>query len=85
MEICTEATFQPLLQLYLLLPKLLCFNYHELLEQDISSFFSDVPRLQFWAIVTSCISLSWSFNAYQTSKKTGALDFEANLSGRLIQ
>ena len=83
-EICTEATFQPLLQLYLLLPKLLCFNYHELLDQDISSFFSDVPRLQFWAIVTSCISLSWSFNAYQTSKKTGALDFEANLSGRLI-
>ena len=83
-EICTEATFQPLLQLYLLLPKLLSEDYHSLLEQDISDFFSDVPRLQFWAIVTSCLGLSWSFNAYQTSKKTGALDFEANLWGRLV-
>ena len=83
-EICTEATFQPLLQLYLLLPKLLSEDYHSLLEQDISEFFSDVPRLQFWAIVTSCLGLSWSFNAYQTSKKTGALDFEANLWGRLV-
>ena len=52
-EICTEATFQPLLQLYLLLPKLLSEDYHSLLEQDISDFFSDVPTLQFWAIVTN--------------------------------
>ena len=83
-EVCTEATFQPLLQLYLLLPKLICYDYHVLLERDISSFFWDVPRLQFWAILTSCLSLSWSFNAYQTSKKTGALEFEANLWGRLV-
>ena len=83
-EICSEATFQPLLQLYLLLPKLMCVDYHDLFEQDLYNFFSDVPRLQFWAIFTSCMSLSWSFNAYQTSKKTGALDFEANLGGRLV-
>ena len=36
-EICSEATFQPLLQLYLLLPKMMCFNeYHNLLEEDLS-------------------------------------------------
>ena len=83
-EICSEATFQPLLQLYLLLPNLVYFDYHDLVKKDLSTFFSDVPRLQFWAIFTSCMSLSWSFNAYQTSKKTGALDFDANLWGRLV-
>ena len=83
-EICSEATFQPLLQLYLLLPNLVYFDYHHLLENDLSTFFSNVPRLQFWAIFTSCMSLSWSFNAYQTSQKTGALDFDANLWGRLV-
>ena len=83
-EICSEATFQPLLQLYLLLPNLMYFDYRDLLEKDLSTFFSNMPRLQFWAIFTSCMSLSWSFNAYQTSKKTGALDFDANLWGRLV-
>ena len=83
-EICSEATFQPLLQLYLLLPNLMCFEYSDLFQKDIYTFFSDVPRLQFCAIFTSCLSLSWSFNAYQTSKKTGALDFDANLWGRLV-
>ena len=83
-EICSEATFQPLLQLYLLLPKMMCVDYHDLLEKDLSTFFTDVPRLQFWAIFTSCMSLSWSYNAYQTSKKTGALDFDSNLWGRLV-
>ena len=84
-EICSEATFQPLLQLYLLLPKLMCFNqYHNLLEEDLSGLLSNVPKLQFWAIFTSCLSLAWSFNTYQASKKTGALDFESNLWGRLV-
>ena len=84
-EICSEATFQPLLQLYLLLPKMMCFNeYHNLLEEDLSSFFSNVPKLQFWAIFTSCLSLAWSFNSYQASKKYGALDFKSNLWGRLV-
>ena len=84
-EICSEATFQPLLQLYLVLPKLMCSNqYNNLLEEDLSSFFSDVPKLQIWAILTSCLSLAWSFNAYQASTKTGALDFGSNLFGRLV-
>merc|ERR550517_1496946 len=30
------------------------------------------------------MSLSWSYNAYQTSKKTGALDFDSNIWGRLV-
>ena len=83
-EICSEATFQPLLQLYLLFPKLMCFDYNDLLGVDIGTFFLNVPKLQLYAIVTSCLSLSWSFNVYLASKKTGALDFDANLWGRLV-
>ena len=83
-EICSEATFQPLLQLYLLLPKLMCFDYHDLLNEDLSNFFSNVPKIQLWAVLTSCLSLSWSFNVYLASKKTGALDFDSNIWGRLV-
>ena len=83
-EICSESSFQPLLQLYLLLPNLMCFNYSNLLEEDLSSFLSNVPKLQFWAIFTSCLSLSWSVNVYQALKKRGALDFRVNLFGRIL-
>ena len=83
-EICSESSFQPLLQFYLLLPSMMCFNYSSLLDQDVSDFLSSVPELQFWAIVTSCLSLSWSVNVYQALKKRGALDFGANLIGRIL-
>ena len=83
-EICSESSFQPLLQLYLLLPNLMCFNYSNLLEEDVSSFLSNVPKLQFWAIFTSCLSLSWSVNVYQALRKRGALDFGVNIFGRML-
>ena len=62
----------------------MCFDYHDLLNEDLSNFFSNVPKLQLWAILTSCLSLSWSFNIYLASKKTGALDFDSNIWGRLV-
>ena len=61
-EVCTESSFQPLLQLYLLLPTL----------------------LQFWSILSSCLSLAWSFTFYQSLKKRGALGFGVNALGRIV-
>ena len=83
-EICSESSFQPLLQLYLLLPNLMCHNYSILMAEDISGFLSNVPKMQFWEISTSCLSLSWSVNRYQALKKRGALDFGVNPVGRSL-
>lgn len=83
-EVCSEATFQPLLQLYLLMPTLVCFNYSKLLETNLSNFSMEVPKLQLWSVITSCLALAWSFNSYQATTMNGALDFSSNLTGRLV-
>ena len=83
-EVCSEATFQPLLQLYLLLPLLMTYDYSTLLNKSVSDFADEVPELQFWSIVTSCLALAWSFSSYQSTKMNGALDFDSNLAGRLV-
>ena len=87
-EVCSESSFQPLLQLYLFLPTLLV-SFRNLgtdvsLDQSAGDFFSNLGHLQFWSILTSCISLAWSFTFYQSIKKRGALDFDANPMGRLV-
>ena len=86
-EVCIESSFQPLLQLYLLLPTLIhyfeCGAYHQLLEKSLTETFSTISALQFWSVVTSVICLSWSFNFYKVTQKCGALDFSANLFGRI--
>ena len=79
-EVCSEATFQPILQLYLLLPKLMCIHYESLIDLKIT----EISELQFWSIVTSCLSLAWSFNVSQAVMKNGALDFGTNFIGRLV-
>ena len=83
-EVCSEATFQPLLQLYLLMPTLACFNYSELLETNLTDFSKELPKLQFLSVITSCLALAWSFNSYQATTVNGALDFSSNLPGRLV-
>ena len=83
-EVCSEATFQPLLQLYLLLPLLMTYDYSKLLKKSVSEVADEVPELQFWSIVTSCLALAWSFSSYQATKMNGALDFDSNLAGRLV-
>ena len=40
--------------------------------------------LQLFSVATSFITLGWSFNKYQASKKHGALSFTSNLPGRLL-
>ena len=79
-EICSEATFQSSLQLYLLLPKLMYIHYESLVDLKIT----EISELQFWSNVTSCLSLAWSFNVSQAVMKNGALDFGTNFMGRLI-
>ena len=83
-EVCSEASFQPLLQLYLLLPQIMFFEYSKMFEGTVSDFFNDVPELQFWSILTSCLALAWSFSSYQATKMNGALDFTSNFAGRLV-
>ena len=89
MEVCSESSFQPLIQLYLLFPTLIMsfsqsddnpFNTN----QSVHDWFNSVSDLQFWSILTSCLSLSWSFNYYQSLKKNGALGFGSNPIGRII-
>ena len=87
-EVCSESSFQPLLQLYLFLPTLIV-SFRNLgtevsFDQSANDFVSSLSNLQFWSILTSCISLAWSFTFYQSIKKRGALDFDANPLGRLI-
>ena len=88
-EVAIESSFQPLLQLFLLLPTLVDLVRLNDLSETLSLFspadvFESVERRQFWSISTSIISLSWSFTFYQSVQKKGALDFGSNLSGRIL-
>ena len=86
-EVAIESSFQPLLQLYLLLPLILlqtsCSMENFLTLLSITDVFSSPERIQFWSIVTSIISLSWSFTFYQSIQKRGALNFSSNFAGRI--
>ena len=88
-EVCSESSFQPILQLYLFLPTLImslsqtensAFNT----DQSVGEWFTNVSNLQLWSILTSCFSLSWSFNFHQSVKKKGALGFGMNPVGRIL-
>ena len=87
-EVCSESSFQPLLQLYLFLPTLLMsFKDGSALintSQSVEDWFNGVSKLQFWSIFSSCICLSWSFNHYQAIRKCGALGFSSNPLGRIL-
>ena len=88
-EVAIESSFQPLLQLYLLLPFLIkrfgCFlKIQNLASLTLDDLFGTLQRIQFWSVFTSIISLAWSFTYYQSIKKRGALDFGANAVGRIL-
>ena len=70
-EVCIESSFQPLLQIYLILP---CFIQSAVcIDLDAKRF--DFTSLQFFAILTSVISLTFSFTKYFVMKQNGAMDF----------
>ena len=87
-EVCIESSFQPLLQLYLLLPTLIhyvdCGAVQEILTNPPHETFSQMDNLQFWSIFTSVFSLSISFTHYKVTQKAGALDYSANPIGRIF-
>ena len=78
-EVAIESSFQPVLQLYLLLPILLmqfsCPTGDLLRLFSITDVYSNTYRIQFWSIVTSIISLSWSFTFYQSIQKKRGVRF----------
>merc|ERR1712150_22796 len=97
-EVAIESSFQPLLQLYLLFPAMvkqfMCY-YQAINSENVfdSLSFSEIfnftftgqtSEIQFISILTSVISLSWSFTYYQSMKKKGALDFGSNVIGRSL-
>ena len=70
-EVCIESTFQPMLQTYIILP---CFI------KSVTSFTLDTKNfdfrsLQFLAIATSILSLTFSFTKYFAMQQNGAMDF----------
>ena len=73
-EVCIESTFQPILQTYLILP---CFiKSLTCLDLDAKKF--DFRSLQFLAIATSILSLTFSFTKYFVMQQNGAMDFGVN-------
>ena len=84
-EVCSESSFQPLIQLYLYLPTLVLSIFRPgkvfSSSKSIKETFTGVKTLQLWSIITSCLSLAWSFTFYQSVKKNGALFFGANPVG----
>ena len=70
-EVCLESSFQPLLQIYLILP---CFIQSLVCtEFDAKKF--DFTKLQFFVILTSILSLTFSFTKYYVMQQNGAMDF----------
>ena len=74
--------FQPLLQIYLLLPCLIKRISCQKADQPLSDFFSG--SLQIYSIVSSVVSLAWSFSTYEANQKKGALDFSSNPMARIV-
>ena len=70
-EVCLESSFQPLLQMYLTLP---CF-IQSLACTDFDAKEFDFTKLQFFVILTSILSLTFSFTKYYVIQQNGAMDF----------
>ena len=79
-----DAIFQPLLQIYLLLPcviaRMSCQQSSNVIP--LSEFFTG--SLQTYSIVSSVVSLAWSFSTYEANQKKGALDFSSKPIARIV-
>ena len=85
MECISESSFQPLLHLYLLLPNICLFIDKMIGRSEMTDHTFELQSfLQLFSVATSFVTLGWSFNKYQASKKHGALSFTSNLPGRLL-
>ena len=81
-EVATEATFQPLLQLYALIasnPNIYEeFKLLSILDSSIAYNF------QVYSILTSIASFCWTMTAYHVYVKRGALDLGISLKSRIL-
>ena len=81
-EVCIESTFQPVLQWYLLYPSFLrgCMtgNFEHNLTDDKTSL------LPYLSMLSSIISLAWSFTAHKAIYKDGALDLTVSPVSRVV-
>ena len=82
LEVVTEATFQPLIQLYSLFASnssiYKTFDPENLLDNSITT------NAQVFSILTSIVSFCWSMTAYHAYMKRGALDLGIGLKARLL-
>ena len=81
LEVVTESTLQPLLQLYAITST--CDFSHQFTFGNLfsTSLFSDALL---FSIVTSLLSFSWSMTTYNVSNKQGALNTDVGLTARLL-
>ena len=82
-EVCSEASFQPLLQLYLLLPSI-CMFFDSFGKASFSHQSNMIEVLQFLAVSSSILSLANSFTHYHVVSKRGALNLSVNPVGRIM-
>lgn len=73
-EVCTEASLQPLLQFYLLLPTLIRLGSEidHLLDLSLINL-ADTSAIQFYSVVGSVASMAFSFTTYYRKKKQDAM------------
>jgi hypothetical protein len=79
MEVSLESSFQPTVQLYLMLPSLISNMSQKKLDVKLFTVCKEggLPILQAdqtISIITSILSLSWCFTSYHATLKRGALD-----------
>ena len=77
-EVCLEATFSSVLNWYLILPGIIEGFASLETVKDIQNH--PIGKISF---LSSIITLSWSYTAYNADKKAGVLSITANPVGRL--
>ena len=81
LEVVTESTLQPLLQLY---ANTSTCGFSETFTFTNLLSWSMLSNPLMFSVVTSLITFSWSMTTYHVSNKNSALGIESNLKGRLL-
>jgi hypothetical protein len=83
LEVCIEATFQIVLQWYLLYPSFI----NGLTKRDFTYYHSnesDHSIIPYLSMLSSILSLAWSFTAHKARYKDGALDLTVSPISRVV-
>ena len=73
-EVCTEASLQPMLQLYLVFQELVAFDIYNLNLQEALNVYYDINRRQIFSVIISLITLSWAYTAQYRQNKENSID-----------